>query len=79
MYINKFETFVDTDNIYWKTVDLFITTKQEVDLCSIKERIFQNCYLRETISTNTGKLNREDLKKQKEEEIRARRNCFILV
>ena len=57
VYINKFETFVDNDNIYWKTVDIFISTKQKVDLgSSLRKKIFQNCYLRETISTNTGTL-----------------------
>ena len=67
VYVDKFERFVDTNNILWRTIDIYLTTSEKAHCwkdSKFVKNIFQNCYLRKSINGHT----REDLKRRKEEE-----------
>ena len=75
VYVDKFESFIDTNNILWRTIDIFLTTTKKANCWKdpgFVRSIYQNCYLRKSVNGQT----REDLKRRKEEkyneEMRAR-------
>ena len=77
VYVDKFERFVDTNNILWRTIDIYLTTSEKAHCwkdSKFVKNIFQNCYLRKSINGHT----REDLKRRKEQEQEMRESvtCF---
>ena len=69
-YVDKFETFIDINNVIWNSVDIFLTTKKESKLWkenSFRKQIFSKCYLWETYQSVEGENSREDVIRRKEE------------
>ena len=54
VYVNKFDTNMDINNIRWNSVDIFLTTKKGCKHwkeSEFKKHIFSKCYLWETFET----------------------------
>ena len=70
LYIDKSDTFVDVDNVYWNTADIIFTSNETQTLWNDKnfrKNILQKCYLWETMETNLGHNSREYFKRRKQE------------
>ena len=69
-YVDKFETFIDINNVIWNSVDIFLTTKKESKLWKengFRKQILSKSYLWETYQSVEGENSREDVIKRKKE------------
>ena len=69
VYVDKNETFVDVDNVFWNSADVILAIKSKTSdrkKQSFIKNIFARSYLLKTCETFEGEISREDIRRRKQ-------------